>query len=55
MLQGKAFLVTGAGGALARAVIPALHRAGARLFLSDPREERMAERARAYGAKIFVN
>ncbi len=39
---------------MARAVIPALHRAGARLFLSDPREERMAERARTYGAKTFV-
>uniref|UniRef100_A0A7C6A0J0 SDR family oxidoreductase n=1 Tax=Thermus tengchongensis TaxID=1214928 RepID=A0A7C6A0J0_9DEIN len=54
MLQGKAFLVTGAGGALARVVIPALHRAGARLFLSDPREERMAERAKAVGARTFV-
>ncbi|WP_243030849.1 SDR family NAD(P)-dependent oxidoreductase [Thermus altitudinis] len=54
MLQGKAFLVTGAGGALARAVIPALHQAGARLFLSDPRGERMAERAKEYGAQTFV-
>ncbi|AEV15470.1 Oxidoreductase, short-chain dehydrogenase/reductase [Thermus sp. CCB_US3_UF1] len=54
MLQGKAFLVTGAGGALARAVIPALHRAGARLFLSDPRPERMAERAQGVGAETFV-
>lgn len=54
MLQGKAFLVTGAGGALSRALIPALHRAGARLFLSDPREERMAERAKAVGARTFV-
>lgn len=54
MLEGKAFLVTGAGGALAKAVIPALHGAGARLFLSDPREERMAERARTHGAKTFV-
>lgn len=54
MLQGKAFLVTGAGGALARAVIPALHKGGARLFLSDPRPERMAERAKAVGGETFV-
>ena len=27
MLEGKAFLITGAGGALARALIPAFHRA----------------------------
>ena len=54
MLQGKAFLITGAGGALSRALIPAFHQAGARLFLSDPRPERMAERAQAVGAKTFV-
>lgn len=54
MLQGKAVLITGAGGALARAVIPAFHRAGARLLLSDPRLERMAERAQTVGAKTFV-
>lgn len=54
MLEGKAFLITGAGGALARALIPAFHRAGARLFLSDPRPERMAERAEAVGARTFV-
>ena len=45
MLQGKAFLITGAGGALSRALIPAFHQAGARLFLSDPRPDRMAEQA----------
>ncbi len=54
MLQGKTFLVTGAGGALSGAVIPALHGAGARLLLSDPRAEAMEERAKAVGAKTFV-
>ena len=39
---------------MARAVIPALHKGGARLFLSDPRPERMAERAKAVGGETFV-
>ncbi|MER3536542.1 MAG: hypothetical protein C4301_03410 [Thermus sp.] len=50
----KTVLVTGAGGGVAGALLPRLHERGYRLLLSDPRPERMGERAHRYGGKTFV-
>ncbi len=54
MLQGKTVLITGAGGAVAGVLIPMLAQKGVRLLLSDPRLERMAERAQAVQAITYV-
>ncbi|MGQ9735367.1 MAG: SDR family oxidoreductase [Thermaceae bacterium] len=50
----KTVLVTGAGGWVAGAVLHRLHEVGYRLLLSDPKPERMEERALRYGGLTFV-
>jgi NAD(P)-dependent dehydrogenase (short-subunit alcohol dehydrogenase family) len=50
----KTVLVTGAGGGVAGALLPRLHQEGYRLLLSDPRPERMGERALRYRGATFV-
>ncbi len=53
-LTGKCALVTGASGAIGRAIAEALHASGASVALSGTREDRLAELAGALGERVCV-
>ncbi|GIW28509.1 MAG: SDR family oxidoreductase [Meiothermus sp.] len=53
-LEGKVFILTGGGGAIAGAIARSFTQAGAKLALADAYETTIAERAQEFGARAFV-
>ncbi|RIH86629.1 putative oxidoreductase [Meiothermus luteus] len=53
-LEGKVYILTGGGGAVAGAIAESFARAGARLAFADAYEQPSLERAQRYGGRAFV-
>ncbi|RDI96600.1 SDR family NAD(P)-dependent oxidoreductase [Meiothermus sp. QL-1] len=53
-LEGKVYILTGGGGAIAGAIAEAFTRAGARLAFADAYETTIQERAQRYGGRAYV-
>jgi NADP-dependent 3-hydroxy acid dehydrogenase YdfG len=53
-LQGKAYILTGGGGAIAKAIAEVFVSEGAKLALVDPHEESIRDRAEQLGAEALV-
>ncbi len=52
-LEGKVYILTGAGGGIAQAIAQAFTRAGARLALVDAYEGSIQQRAQEFGARAY--